>query len=476
MNCSEKVEAHWLHDDLKLATYSKNKTHMFTKLLGIKDALSVNYFEWSLRKPWPIIALLLAIAAILYVTMLYRRERGLGRGRRLFFGFLRSALLCLLILMFFEPVFAVEYTRQIRGNLLVLLDRSDSMKYQDQREKPEDQQAAALALGKMGYKDTQLPESVRPQVEKVARIDLAKGLLQQGDNKVFDELAKSHNVRYFNFSQRLRPIDGEGPEAAAALVKSKDDADPNFSKTTALGSAIDDAIAAYSGQPISGVVVISDGGSNQGSNPLETARLLKDRNIPIIPIGIGLPNPPDVKIQDLLVQDTVFAEDQVPVHVNLHVAGFSSQPAELQLSVDGVVVQTKPITLTDGYKIEDLVYTPAKRSGPYTANVKVSISPLPGETITDNNSAEKSVKVTDEKIKVLYIEGKPRWEYRYLRAVLLRDKRLNVKFLMTQGDSDLAKEGPIPTSIAFPKRPPAPSNTIWSLSATSPPATSAPRR
>ncbi|MDP6505864.1 MAG: hypothetical protein QF886_19740, partial [Planctomycetota bacterium] len=36
-------------------------------------------------------------------------------------------------------------------------------------------------------------------------------------------------------------------------------------------------------------------------------------------------------------------------------------------------------------------------------------------------------------------EGKPRWEYRYLRQVLRRDHRLDVKFIMTEGDPDLPR-------------------------------------
>jgi hypothetical protein len=64
---------------------------------------------------------------------------------------------------------------------------------------------------------------------------------------------------------------------------------------------------------------------------------------------------------------------------------------------------------------------------------------LEEEATIANNSAGKKVKIVDEKIKVLYIEGKPRWEYRYLRRVLLRDRRLDVKFLMTQGDRELAE-------------------------------------
>ena len=36
----------------------------------------------------------------------------------------------------------------------------------------------------------------------------------------------------------------------------------------------------------------------------------------------------------------------------------------------------------------------------------------------------------------------PRWEYRYLREVLRKDRRLEVTFLMTQGDAALAATSP----------------------------------
>jgi uncharacterized membrane protein len=60
----------------------------------------------------------------------------------------------------------------------------------------------------------------------------------------------------------------------------------------------------------------------------------------------------------------------------------------------------------------------------------------------DNNAVERTVRLIDEKMNVLYIEGSPRWEYRYLRSILKRDRRLNVTFMMTEGDAALARASP----------------------------------
>ena len=87
-----------------------------------------------------------------------------------------------------------------------------------------------------------------------------------------------------------------------------------------------------------------------------------------------------------------------------------------------------------------LVFIPERESG--TVELVVGTPALAGETTGANNSASHKVRILDEKIKVLYIEGMPRWEFRYLRWVLLRDPRLDVRFLMTQGDPALASASP----------------------------------
>ena len=70
------------------------------------------------------------------------------------------------------------------------------------------------------------------------------------------------------------------------------------------------------------------------------------------------------------------------------------------------------------------------------------LEPLENEVSEVNNSEERFLTLLEEKVKVLYVEGAPRWEYRYLRTVLMRDPRLDVKFLMTEGDPDLAEYSP----------------------------------
>src|SRR6201999_2808268 len=67
-----------------------------------------------------------------------------------------------------------------------------------------------------------------------------------------------------------------------------------------------------------------------------------------------------------------------------------------------------------------------------------------GELDDSGNARSVSVAVLDAKISVLYVDGYPRWEYRYLKNELLRDKTMTVSCLLTSADADFAQEGTKP--------------------------------
>ena len=74
------------------------------------------------------------------------------------------------------------------------------------------------------------------------------------------------------------------------------------------------------------------------------------------------------------------------------------------------------------------------------------------ETVKDNNSASQRLRVIDSKIKVLSIEQEPRWEFRFVQSVLLRDRRIDPKFLLFQSDPKLAMGTGSPYLEKFPPK------------------------
>jgi hypothetical protein len=407
---------------------------MLNRLLQLDADGPPGALQVFLRHPWAGVAVLLLLAAAAgYALLLYRKETTLTRGRRSLLGVLRALVLAGVVLLLFEPVLGFETILKLPRTVLVLLDVSESMGLKDARTNEDEVRSAALALGRASFKNPGLPlsETARSAVTAATRLDLAKAILAHPETNVFEHLGRTCKVRYFAFGDRLDPAAGEGEVLPAALRAAGARA-----PATRLGSALEEAVTRYSGQSIAGIVVLTDGAVNAGLEPLAVAQRFQDRGIPICPVGIGLPGPLDVRLERLLVPDTVFHQDIVPVRVQLGSRGFVNRTVNLTATLNGRKVAGKVVRLTGRPQFEELTFTPDQESG--TANLEMSITPLPEEATGANNRLTKNLRILGDKIKVLYVEGKPRWEYRYLRRVLLRDHRLEVKFLLTEGDRDLA--------------------------------------
>ncbi|MCH8046194.1 MAG: hypothetical protein IID44_20980 [Planctomycetes bacterium] len=389
-----------------------------------------------------LLAVPLLVAAVALVVFLYRSETRLSRGRRTVMAACQGLALLTLILMLLEPVAGIRLIQPYRRTVLVLVDSSRSMLIEDQRTTIEDVGEAAGVLGKLSpgqQVNADTVDAVRQSIGPVSRINLARAALggAQVDGAQaawLDKLNEQYQVRFFSFDERLKP-EGGAEDPTGWLKNLEADGE-----TSQVGTAIEEAVARYAGQPIAGVVVLGDFAWANGRDPVEAARNLKQQGIPVFPVTIGLPKPPDVHLRRVVAPEVVFKGDRVPLRIQIESHGFAGDTVELVLDIDGERVTRQQVELKDGIQFEEMMFIPQRESGTVTLDLSVTV--LAGETTEKNNAVSHKVQIIDEKIKVLYIEGMPRWEYRYLRWVLLRDPRLDVKFLMTQGDPALAKTSP----------------------------------
>ncbi len=421
---------------------------MIKWLLRLNDVQTITDSQWYLRLNWPKIVLLLAvIAAGVYVVMLYRRERTLRRRRRALLASLRTAIFAVILLLLFEPVVALSTVVELPRTVLVLVDASDSMNIRDDRQRVDDRKAAAFGLGKIAHDQLggDVPPRVLEESARASRLELAKALLKHPTANVFQQLAQNYQVRYFTFGEQLEPPKGKG-ETSADKVQDMT-AEGRF---TRLGTALDEVTSRFSGQSISGVILLTDGAANGPVKLAEIAERMKERATPVFPVGLGLAYPPDIRLDAVIVPETVFIKDEVPVRVQLSSTGFANRRAEVVLKLNGRETASQTLKLTGEAQFAQLIFKPEVKAD--AADLSVEVRPVglgaaPGEggplreASEDNNQISRTVRVLDQKIKVLYVEGKPRWEYRYLRRVLLRDHRLDVKFLMAEGDKELALHG-----------------------------------
>ena len=66
------------------------------------------------------------------------------------------------------------------------------------------------------------------------------------------------------------------------------------------------------------------------------------------------------------------------------------------------------------------------------------------DLITDNNRQQVQLELIDRPIRVLYVEGYPRWDYRYLKSVIVREKSIRSSVLLISADREFAQEGDVP--------------------------------
>jgi len=403
---------------------------------------AISYFGF--RGPFSgVVMVALVVLAVAFACWCYWRETRLPGRLRGLLAFLRSMVYVALLWILFGPFISIDTTVRIKRDVLVLLDQSASMAIRDQRDDPASLRDAALALGLAAFEE---PGAAAPPPDQPAadparlaaatRMDLAAGLLTQHDRHVLQQIEATHHVRGFLFGETLQPV-GSGAEAVAdALSKARP-----VDESTRGGDALADALAKYGGQQPAAVVMLTDGAFNEGADAVDVAQRMKDLDIPLFTVGLGIEAPRDIRVGPLIAPEAAFPEDKVSARVRIDSSGYHGTRVNVRLMLDDKEILVKSHDLTDDGTFVDLPFAiPGDFSG--THSLTVLVDPQPDEQTGDNNRSERTIKVIGEKIKVLYVEGAPRWEYRYLKVVLQRDKRLDVKFLLTQGDPDLALASP----------------------------------
>jgi len=113
------------------------------------------------------------------------------------------------------------------------------------------------------------------------------------------------------------------------------------------------------------------------------------------------------------------------VDVVLSQTGYGGQTIPLSVEDDGRIVSTQEVTLpSDGESATVKVRFTANEAGARTFKFKVATQA--GEQVTQNNARDALIQVNDRAEKVLYYEGEPRFEYKFLRAGVDGDKNLQV--------------------------------------------------
>jgi hypothetical protein len=384
------------------------------------------------------------VAIVLLSAYLYRRPWGMPMWLRAFLAASRILALALVVATLLEPIAVVTESHTQVRSLPILLDVSESMSMEDQRKRPEDLVDAAAALGIVSLENNaevdrrvmQLNAKQRQTIASSSRLDLGKAVLTQSARQIFEALGESLDVSYHAFGQYPRLISDNKVVTAKDLTGLEATA-PGTSIAASL-----EAVASLGGIPPAGIVLLSDGIDNASSQRSEA--VLQDlgaRGIPVYTVPIGLTDPDDVSIRNIVIQEVAYSGDKVPVRVQIQSKGYERRTARLAVLLNDRRVSSRIIRFDGGLQFEEIDFSvDVYEKG--AAHIDVIIEPFDNEVSTVNNRVSRSVRVVNEKVNVLYIEGNARWEYRYLRAILKRDPRINATFISSNVGPEVARNSP----------------------------------
>ncbi len=408
-------------------------------ILALSETRLETRIEWlAAPEPW-IIAVVILPLLIGLSAWGYRGDQGrLGGSTRFLLGSLRFLALLLVVLILFRPTLTKERVQTESSTVLVVVDDSFSMGIQDRWSDPSIPPAITSVSGV-------------PIVEQTTRLDIARGVLTGGTSDLVERLRQNADVRIVAGSDGVRGI-ADLPKHQGGVSPTADEKPFDASKielrgrVSRIGDAMGDTLDDARGKTVAAMVLLSDGRDSGGVvSPEEVARRFGAREIPIHVIGIGnAEEPRDIRLIDMDIADVVLEGDRVPVDFRIAAEGYEDVDvrAELQLlREDGGIEQRVPYYPRigkDGQVVPHrLEFTP-RSPGKYLC--RVEIDHQPGELFSENNALERPVTVVARKIKVLYVEGPPRYDYRYLKNSLIRDPTMETQCLLLEADPEFPQE------------------------------------
>ena len=356
------------------------------------------------------VALAIAAAAVLLTIATYRGLHARGRMRdRVVLTALRITTLGVMLLCLFRPVLVVKAAVPQQNFLAVLIDDSRSMQITD-----------------WGTE---------------ARGAFVKQAFAAKDAPLVKALSERFVLRPFRFS------------SAASRLASPDELTFAGAQTK-LGAALDGARQELAGLPLAGMVLVSDGADTTDASLAEALLALKAASVPVFTVGVGRDQlARDVQIDRVSTPRTALKGTSLVIDAVVTQTGYAGETVSLDVEDEGRIVGSQEVKLPiDGEPAAVRVRFTAADAGPRV--FKFRIAPRPGELVTQNNTREALIDIADRREKILYYEGEPRPEMKFINRAVEDDKNLAVVTLQRTADTKylrLGVDNPEQLLAGFPK-------------------------
>lgn len=305
---------------------------------------------------------------------------------------------------------------------------------------------------------------VKEAIETFDRTDRwqrVQALLLETDNPLLDRLIENHHVDVAAFTdqtmQWLWRGRAEDLHGSGRIPQRFPERPPGQATNLRLGldAAIRQLDAGASeklvrsddeGSARLAVVILSDGRHNYGDAPLAAAEICGQMEIPVFAVGMGAERPAeDVAVVRVECPDSVFYKDKVKGRIELKDTMTAGRPFVLRITAGQTVLWEESLQ-TDGsgrraidyeFPVEDFLQRQLAaqprdltyRSFPLALQAQISgLESVDAEPANDRQDLH--VRANFQKNKLLLLSGRPRWEFRYLHNLFVRDETWEVTALV----------------------------------------------
>ncbi len=361
------------------------------------------------RTTFAALAVLAVVALAALIT--YRGMVTDGRARdRAVLVALRLGVVFLLLFCLFRPSLILKAAVPQQNFLGILIDDSRSM-------------------------------TIADRGEGQPRTDFVQQQLGQPDSPLLNALSQRFVLRFFRFSSSADRLSNAG--------------DLKYEGTaTHLGQALERARDELAGLPLAGLVMVTDGADTSDASLDEPLASLKARSIPVFPVGVGQEHfAHDIQVTRVETPRSILKGTSLAVDVVISQTGYPGASVPLHVEDGERIVSSQNVTLpSDGQSTTVRVNFTAADAG--ARLFRFRIEPQAGEQVTQNNARDALVEVVDRVERVLYYEGEPRSEMKFIRRAVDDDKNLGVTILQRTAEDKYLRLGvgsPDEVAGGFPK-------------------------
>jgi uncharacterized membrane protein len=338
---------------------------------------------------WLLVILTVAAGAVVAVGLVRRRE-GLPAAKLITLGVLQTALLALILVLAWRPALVSQTLRPQENSVALLLDTSASMLY---------------------------GEGERSRLQQAIET-LSDGALP--------DLQSAFDVKLFSFA-------GETTELPSLQQV------PAPGPVTHVGDALLSVLRGGQAGALAAVVLVTDGADN--SDDFDAARIaeIASFGVPVHTVGVGAESiSNDLELDDVQITPVGLPGSTVSAQVSIRHDGASL--AQLKVYDGDAILASEAIQLPSRSGVTTRwIDIDVGEAG--VRDLRFTVDAMRGETNVINNTRLRPMEVPEQRRHILYIEGEPRWEYKFIRRAIEEESAVRVASLLKTTPNKFYRQG-----------------------------------